>query len=85
MMLLASLVHENQNLFDQEFLVSTVREANQIHKEIAFDYGIKIHSFFIISLNRKSAANRVIEVVGLVKQAFCSYDFLILHGNEVKM
>jgi len=82
---LASLMHDNQEFLGRKFLFSTVREASQIHKEIALDYGMSVHSFFMISLNEKSAANRVIDVVNLAKNYFRKYDLLVLHGNEKNM
>ena len=46
---------------------------------------MSVHSFFMISLNEKSAANRVIDVVNLAKNYFRKYDLLVLHGNEKNM
>jgi len=82
---LASLLTSNQEIFSRKFLISEVREANSIHKEIALEYGILAKSFFMISLNEKSAANLVLQVVDLIKNSLGEGQVIVLHGNSQLM
>lgn len=82
---LLSLSASNREIFPEKFVISKVREANSIHKEIALEYGMHAKSFFMISLNEKSAANLVLQVVNLTKNAFGEGGVIVLHGNEQLM
>jgi len=72
---LASLLTSNQEIFSRKFLISEVREAN----------GILAKSFFMISLNEKSAANLVLQVVDLIKNSLGEGQVIVLHGNSQLM
>lgn len=80
--ILLSLSASNREIFPEKFVISKVREANSIHKEIALEYGMHAKSFFMISLNEKSAANLVVQVVDLTKSAFGEGGVIVLYGNE---
>jgi hypothetical protein len=79
---LLSLSTSNREIFPKKFVISKVRVANSIHKEIALEYGMHAKSFFMISLNEKNAANLVLHVVDLTKGAFGEGGVIVLHGNE---
>jgi hypothetical protein len=80
--MLTSLSENNQEIFHHKFLISKIREMNSVHKEISSEYGIHAQSFFMVSLNEKSAANLVLEVVSLIKNSLGEEHVLILHGND---
>jgi hypothetical protein len=82
---LEKLSQYHQDLFPEKFLLSNTREADAIHKEIALEYGLHAQSFFMVSLNDKNAARRVLYVVKILKCALGDGNIIILHGNETKV
>lgn len=73
---------QHQELFPKKFIISGIREAGAIHKEIALEYGLNAQSVFLISLNDKSAAGLVLNVASMLKSVIGESNIVILHGNE---
>lgn len=83
---LFELAHQHEDLFRHKFLISAVREANAVHKEIALEHGLATtRSVFLIGLNDKNAAALVLTVASLVKDVFAASNVIVLHGNEISL
>lgn len=82
---LLRLEADRNDLFSGKFLISGGRGTDSMHKEIALEHGLLADSFFMVSLNEKSAANLVLEVVAQVKAFFGEGKAIILHNNETLM
>jgi hypothetical protein len=73
---------KDSKLFGHKFLISNVRGSTATHKEIALEHGTHAKSFFLVSLNDKSAAPLVSHVADEIRAAFGAANVLILHGNS---
>lgn len=76
------LVQQHPDLFAENFLISQVREASAIQKEIGPDLGMDTQSVFLIRYNGKSAIAESESVIASVKSAFGSGRIIVLFENE---
>ena len=76
------VAEQHNELFSSKFLISQVREAGAIQKEIALDYGIHAKSIFLIHYNDKSATDLSPDVVEIIKAALGAGEVVILLENE---
>ena len=76
------IVNQHKEIFEKRFLVSSVRVANSVHKEIALDYGFHANSFFLVNYNDKSGFIPSSTVVDLIKKSIGINDVLVLFENE---
>jgi len=80
--IMESTANQNKELFAYKFLISQVRNTEDIHKEIALEYGLRANSFFLIHYNDKSAINLSSDVVEIIKKSLGATESLILFENE---
>ena len=80
--IMSLLADQHKELFAKRFLISQVREAGAIQKEIALEHGLHAKSIFLIHYNDKSAVDLSSDVVQVVKTALGSSDVVILFENE---
>ncbi len=73
------------DIFEERFLAYDAKDSSAIHREIAIEYGIDAKSVFMVSLNDKSYANKVVFVSNIINKLFGSENILILHGNSTPM
>ena len=73
---------EHPELFENKFVIYSATDADQLQKEIASDYGFQAKSAFMISLNDKSAAASVLDVAGIVKDAFGEDRVIAMRGGD---
>jgi len=72
---------ENPNLFDINFIIYQADESNDIDKEIAKEFHFNSISNFRVSLNKKEMADRINEMVLIVRNYF-DKESLVLFQNE---
>ena len=82
---LAGISAAHPQLFSSKFLIRSVRDADELDREIAFEHGLLPRSKFLISLNDKSAAASVKDIPLLLKTALGENQILVLFENEVEM
>jgi len=78
-----SLRKQHDALFAHNFVISSLRDANLMHKEIALEYGLVASCMFLISLNEKSAAGSMSTVSRTVKDGLGKSNVLLLLNNEI--
>jgi hypothetical protein len=74
--------NQNKELFEKKFLISQIRNAGEIQRETALEYGLCANSIFLIRYNDKSAIDLAPIVVELTKKSLGVADSLILFENE---
>lgn len=73
---------QNPDIFQSKFLLYDARDANEIHKEIALEYGLYAQSEFFVHLNDKSVADQIQKVADLIKDALGRSNVVILLLGE---
>lgn len=78
------LIRNNQEFFQDRFLISKATEANEVEKEVAHEHRINATTIFLIRVNDKSATPLISEVAAIVKNSFGKSTIVILQENEVE-
>ena len=74
---------QHAGLFTSKFLISQVWNANEVHKEIAQEFGLDANCIFLVSLTDKGAADLLPSVEELIKNLFGASNVIILFENEI--
>lgn len=80
--ILLKLRNHSSGLFESKFIIYDARSTGPVHKEIALEYSLHAHCIFVVSLNDKKSADRISEVVEIIKNSFGDKDLIILFNNE---
>lgn len=80
----SELLIDRRDIFSENFIISTAKDASPMHVEIAAENGFEAKSFFLISLNKKDSVNLLGLVSQILKDKFGS-NILILQENERKL
>jgi hypothetical protein len=83
--LISNLRFANDARFTDKFILYSAREAGEVGKEIAAEFGFVASATFLVALNNKSAAGEVGTVVDLIKETFGIDLVLVLFANEIRM
>jgi 4-aminobutyrate aminotransferase-like enzyme len=84
--LIHHLKSTRQDLFANDFIISSVRATSIIHDEIASEQGfLDARSLFLIHLNDKKAATKISLVAEVVRKGFGASNVLLLFENEAKI
>ncbi|MDL9998625.1 hypothetical protein QTI24_08445 [Variovorax sp. J22P240] len=81
--LMTELQGKEVSYFSSDFIVSPIKEAAEVHREIADEQGLKnAKCLFLIRLNNKERASEIIEVAKLVRDCLGPSEVLLLIENE---
>ncbi len=65
-----------------KFLISPVKEADSVQKEIASEHGLIAKSLFLVRVKDKAATGLIPEVGTILKQSLGNSNVVILWENE---
>ena len=80
--ILAELEAERQEIFATQFIITKAREADEIQREIAMEYGMEVKTVFLVCLNEKAAAARMREVAEIIMKSLGEDRVVVLFENE---
>ncbi|WP_457337787.1 hypothetical protein [Rhizobacter sp. P5_C2] len=79
---LGRIARKSEIEFNGAFSFSKIRPADEVHKEIAAEFGISAETVFLVGLTDKMQAARVGEVAELIRTGFGEGRVIVLIGNE---
>ncbi len=72
--------------FGEGLFVYEIRDVDNNHREIADEFGLTPSSRFLISVgDKENLANRLKEIIAVLKHGFGSKNILVLLNNELPM
>lgn len=79
---LSNLRSQNQDLFEDKFIISDAKPSSEVGRETALEYGLQAQCLFLIRVNNKTSTELLPRVVDVVKNAFKNSNIVILFENE---
>lgn len=74
---------QHKDIFTEKFLISDVRKAGAIQKEIALEYGLHANTIFLVRYNDKLAIGLSSNVIEIIKSSLGINAVVILFENEI--